>query len=331
MGGKCCKSSRSDLKCHDSEKERNENASEGAVCMHRSEGAAEGHTDEAEQNVEEPLGEPVILHIYNLQRNVDGSTRGLGTCLGLGIYHTGIEVFSTEWAFGGSTRPRPGVCGIISSTPKRMVPSHLYVESKVLGHLPVGVRKSNVEVVLKRLRPDWGVCTYSMLWRNCNHFTKAFRNELVKEFPCAKLKKIPSYINRAARFARILLPASFIPPVRDPIAHGPQGAGTKKRQGGQPREHAAEGSDHGAECAGSDGGRRKMQERLTPFTREELQGMTVRTLKTLLWLNNVSWDGCLEKEDMIKVFLEHQGKQLKQKGVIYCKGIEPSSEGSMLC
>ena len=61
-------------------------------------------------------GTSVILHVYDLH-----DANNYLHSVGLGAYHSGVEVFGVEYAFGGSDVP--GVTGIFESTPKVVPPN----------------------------------------------------------------------------------------------------------------------------------------------------------------------------------------------------------------
>ncbi|SCU66292.1 PPPDE putative peptidase domain containing protein, putative [Trypanosoma equiperdum] len=314
MGGGCCRPSSKSLKgskstrlkqqCPPAESKRGQLSSE----------QSSPETSEDEGRCRSVgMGVPVFLNIYNLQNKVDKTTYNLNARIGLGIYHTGMEIFSTEWAFSGSTRPIPGVCGITCGRPREMLPKYLFEKSKLLGYLPRGTSIRQILAIVGKLRPEWEASKYHMLRRNCNHFTKAFRDSLEAEFPEAGLKKIPAYINRAARFARVLVPRAFVPSVRQPI-HSISPAAERANPENVSFLRLAENK------RGSDSSRRVPREEEGVIadakvlrTREELEAMTVRNLRTLMWLNWLSLERCRDKRDMVEALLRHQMAQQQQQ------------------
>ena len=54
--------------------------------------------------VEPPPREPVLLNVYDLFWTNDYSAR-----LGLGIYHSGVQVYGREWSFGYHDMPVTGI------------------------------------------------------------------------------------------------------------------------------------------------------------------------------------------------------------------------------
>jgi len=112
-------------------------------------------------------------------------------CVGLGAYHTGIEVNGVEWAYGHAERGT-GVYPCLPGTH----PNGKFREKIDLGYLDLTVQ--DVAYALDKLRPAFSGHCYHLLYKNCNHFTAALYYELTK-------KKAPSYINRLAAVGRCLI------------------------------------------------------------------------------------------------------------------------------
>ncbi|EKF30639.1 hypothetical protein MOQ_005549 [Trypanosoma cruzi marinkellei] len=237
-------------------------------------------------------GVAVVLNVYNLQRHSVRGSRSLNECFGLGVYHTGVEVFGTEWSFAGSAGCPSHVCGIFPSLPKTVLPRHMLKESIVLGYLPPDTEPSCIYAVLRKMSPLWSASNYHIFQRNCNHFSRAFCDAIRKEFPESKLKKFPLYVNRAARVADMFLPDAF---------YWSWTKGNSFPKANSPTPMAAEGEDiAGASHYGFGSKDEGVANIPIPSTREAMESMTVRELKTMMWVNGISWDGCIEKEDLIQ-------------------------------
>ncbi|KEG13613.1 putative desumoylating isopeptidase 2 [Trypanosoma grayi] len=273
--------------------------SSGAVSPAQSSDAHSGGTNE---------GPEVILNVYNLQGGPQSRPRSINERIGLGVYHSGIEVFGSEYAFNGYTDSPLGVCGIFTSPAKHALPVQMLKESVVLGRLPPGTGWAEISAIINRMRPAWDARTYHLLQRNCNHFSHAFRDALAAAFPQVKLKRIPRYINRAARFGDVIIPSALsrqlmggaMSPQVPPQQRGSQRAATAESGRG---ENGHAGSGDAASFP-------------IPSTREAMEAMTVRELKTMMWVNGISWDGCIEKVDLIQAVEAHrrlQGEQQQQQ------------------
>ncbi|KAF8303997.1 putative PPPDE putative peptidase domain containing protein [Trypanosoma cruzi] len=243
-------------------------------------------------------GVAVVLNIYNLQRRSVRGSRSLNEWVGLGVYHTGVEVFGTEWSFAGCAGCSSHVCGIFPSLPKTVLPRQMLKETIVLGYLPPDTEPSRIYAVLRKMSPLWSASNYHIFQRNCNHFSRAFCDAISKEFPEIKLKKFPSYVNRAARVADMILPDVF---------YRSWTKGNSFPKPNSPIPAAAEGEDTaGASSYGFGSKDEGVATIPIPSTREAMESMTVRELKTMMWVNGISWDGCIETEDLIQSVEAHR-------------------------
>mmetsp|Transcript_7920 Transcript_7920/g.11231 ORF Transcript_7920/g.11231 Transcript_7920/m.11231 type:complete len:269 (-) Transcript_7920:393-1199(-) len=109
-------------------------------------------------------------------------------CLGLGAYHTGIEINGVEWSYGHTERGT----GVYPCLPGSH-PNATLRERIDLGDLDLTIHQ--VAECLERLRPPFAGFRYHLLYMNCNHFTAAFYHELTS-------RSAPSYINRLSAVAR---------------------------------------------------------------------------------------------------------------------------------
>lgn len=125
--------------------------------------------------------------------------------LGLGFYHTGIEVHGSEYSYGGGGgvfrhSPRNPPTG---STPGAFTPFRLQL---LLGE--VHATSSEVERVVDGLRGTWQGDQYHLLTRNCNSFSDELAIKLLN-------KRIPGWVNRLAvlgSYFSCCLPAHLNPP-----------------------------------------------------------------------------------------------------------------------
>mmetsp|Transcript_10590 Transcript_10590/g.14942 ORF Transcript_10590/g.14942 Transcript_10590/m.14942 type:complete len:277 (-) Transcript_10590:42-872(-) len=154
------------------------------------------------------MGIEVRINLYDLSPTND--------CLypvGLGFYHSGVELNGVEYTFGS------GGSGIFEMVPKE-IPSTstdsseggaavaaghvVFRESIVMG--VYGGGSSGLRVILDDLRSDFGPSDYNLLTKNCNTFSNAFVHSLLG-------RPIPAYINRLAdlgNFISCLLPKQLL-------------------------------------------------------------------------------------------------------------------------
>ncbi|KAJ4954095.1 hypothetical protein NE237_030927 [Protea cynaroides] len=116
--------------------------------------------------------------------------------IGLGIYHSGIEVHGMEFAFGAHEYPTSGVFEV---EPK-CCPGFVYRRSVLLGS--TDMTRSELRLFMEHISGKYHGDTYHLIAKNCNHFT---------DDVCIHLtgKCIPGWVNRLARlgsFCNCLLP-----------------------------------------------------------------------------------------------------------------------------
>ena len=96
----------------------------------------------------------VYLNVYDLaSTSINESLIDVG----LGLFHSGIEVHGVEWTFAGGG-------GICSSSP-RHAPGHVFRSSTCIGETRLGAR--DVDALIARLRPDWPGTRYHTLRCKC--------------------------------------------------------------------------------------------------------------------------------------------------------------------
>ncbi len=145
----------------------------------------------------------VLLNVYDISP-VNRYLRFIG----LGLYHTAVEIQGREFTFGGGEQPIGG-SGISMGDP---LYKHGYQlrETRIVGT----VRSlSEVDGAIRDLQGQFFAEQYDLVKNNCNHFSDAFCYRLIK-------KHIPSYINRLAIMAHVFGCSPPRMPVGDPEAMG---------------------------------------------------------------------------------------------------------------
>ncbi|KAL0094434.1 PPPDE putative peptidase domain-containing protein [Phycomyces blakesleeanus] len=107
--------------------------------------------------------------------------------LGVGIYHSGLELDDREYCFGG--HERIDETGVFVMEPRVGPPNVLYKRSIDMGC--TAYTEEEIQDILITLSKDFVGPSYSLLKRNCNHFSSKL---------CLLLtgRPVPSWINRAA-------------------------------------------------------------------------------------------------------------------------------------
>jgi hypothetical protein len=166
----------------------------------------------------------VILNIYDLlppdrqsepqhtsssQSQASNLLGGFLAPLGLGAYHTSIDVRGFRYQFGaqvGITRTSSPQGGGDSAESLRFVPPNgSYRESIILGQTWCDQKEINATIQRMRDHKFKGE-NYHVAQRNCNHFSETFATALVLgndllEQPHKQhsLDKFPAWVNRLAR------------------------------------------------------------------------------------------------------------------------------------
>ncbi|KAL3685782.1 hypothetical protein R1sor_003804 [Riccia sorocarpa] len=144
---------------------------------------------------------PVYLNVYDLT-----PMNGYVYWVGMGIFHSGIEVHGSEYAFGAHDFPTSGVFEV----EPQCCPGFTFRRSILMG--TTGLSPQEIRNFIETVADDYNGNTYHLLVKNCNHFT----NDV-----CSRLlgKGIPGWVNRLAGvgvFCSCLLPESLKVPAPCP-------------------------------------------------------------------------------------------------------------------
>ena len=120
--------------------------------------------------------ETVVLNVYRMNAGAEWLES-----LGIGLYHSGLEVHGKEWTFSSG--------GVFSHAPREpgMVQ---FSHAVVIGE--VRLSSKQVEDAVSRLRADYAGSSYNLLKKNCNVFANDLSMALTG-------KAVPGYVNRLAR------------------------------------------------------------------------------------------------------------------------------------
>ncbi|KAF8041776.1 hypothetical protein BT93_A0393 [Corymbia citriodora subsp. variegata] len=124
---------------------------------------------------------PVYLNVYDLT-----PYNGYAYWLGLGVYHSGVQVHGVEYAFGAHEYPSTG---IFEGEPKQCE-GFTFRKTILIGKTDKG--PAEVRAVMEDLAQDYRGDAYNLITKNCNHFCND---------ACIKLtgNPIPNWVNRLAR------------------------------------------------------------------------------------------------------------------------------------
>jgi hypothetical protein len=132
-------------------------------------------------------GEPVILNVYDMFWTNDYTGN-----VGLGVYHSGVEVYGREYAYGGHPFPFSGVFDISPRHAIELGEQFQFKQSLHLGNTDFG--NADVVKILEELGKEFRGDRYHLMNRNCNHFSGALAQILTG-------RDVPNWVNRLAYFS----------------------------------------------------------------------------------------------------------------------------------
>ncbi|KFD52341.1 hypothetical protein D918_08505 [Trichuris suis] len=162
--------------------------------------------------------EPVYLNVYSMNWVNDYLSS-----VGVGIYHSGIEVYGTEYCFG---RHRLELSGIFEIEPKceeELGDDYKFKVSILQGY--TDFTRQDVLSIVQQMGNEYQGNRYHLMNKNCNHFTDALSKIL-----CGK--EIPGWVNRLAfissciPFLERCFPREWITPAAAPSQDGATTFGT---------------------------------------------------------------------------------------------------------
>ncbi|KAL2539369.1 PPPDE putative thiol peptidase family protein [Abeliophyllum distichum] len=137
---------------------------------------------------------PVYLNVYDLT-----SINGYAYWLGLGVYHSGIQVHGVEYAFGAHEN---STSGIFEGEPKHCE-GFTFRKSILMGW--TDMTTAEVRLKMEEFAQKYKGNSYNLITKNCNHFCNDASIKLTGN-------SIPSWVNRLARiglFCNCIIPVNL--------------------------------------------------------------------------------------------------------------------------
>ncbi|CAF0759698.1 unnamed protein product [Brachionus calyciflorus] len=150
-------------------------------------------------------GEPIYVNIYDMY-----TMNGYTSALGVGIYHSGVEIYGVEYGYGGHPFPFSGIFEMIPKDTEELGESFKFKESIEIGR--TDFTKSEIEQIIALIGREFRGIDYHLINKNCNSFSSKFCKTLCGE-------DIPPWVNRLAYistyvpFIERMIPREWISPI----------------------------------------------------------------------------------------------------------------------
>ncbi|KAK9351615.1 PPPDE putative peptidase domain-containing protein [Lipomyces doorenjongii] len=145
----------------------------------------------------------VVINVYDILQ--DSRFAPLIWMLGIGVYHSAVEIDGREYAYGG--HEEPGISGVYYSKSKTPLPGGIICKTSIL-HGYTSYSPAEVHAIISDLSSEYMGASYNLLYKNCNHFTNSLLVRLTD-------RPAPAWLNRATYIGSALpciIPQTYIKP-----------------------------------------------------------------------------------------------------------------------
>uniref|UniRef100_A0A1B0ARL3 PPPDE domain-containing protein n=1 Tax=Glossina palpalis gambiensis TaxID=67801 RepID=A0A1B0ARL3_9MUSC len=130
--------------------------------------------------------EPVILNVYDMYWINEYTTS-----IGLGVFHSGVEIFGTEFAYGGHPFPFTGVFEITPRDHDELGEQFHFRQSIQIGCTDFTYQE--VRRIVEELGNQFRGDRYHLMNNNCNHFSSALTQWQMQKMQPISISSVAKY------------------------------------------------------------------------------------------------------------------------------------------
>ncbi|CAH0697771.1 unnamed protein product [Spodoptera exigua] len=157
-----------------------------------------------EQRAPRPGQAAVVLNVYDMYWT-NWYTAGAG----VGVFHSGVQVHGSEWAYGGHPYAFTGVFEITPRDERELGEQFRFRQSVHIGYTDFS--EDEVRRLVAELGKQFRGDRYHLMNNNCNHFTSAFCLALCDHDIPAWVNRL-AYVSSCVPFLQRCLPKEWLTP-----------------------------------------------------------------------------------------------------------------------